>query len=87
MIPVCVPYAFVAGVGLDHGGPDSAWLQLDDLLHVRDGAILHRLAEVREDARGFQQVTMLRILDVVAWMRHHTSHLPSGSPGKRQRNE
>lgn len=59
----------------------GAWLCLDGLLREQDGAVLSRLAELRAEAGVPEQVSLLRVLDVVVWMRHRDNHLPTGCPG------
>lgn len=63
------------------GRCDGVWLCLDGLLRAQDGAVLHRLAKLREDTGVPERVSLLRILDVVVWMRHHASHLSNDCPG------
>jgi hypothetical protein len=63
------------------GRPEGAWLWLDDLLRAREGVILRLLGEVHEDAKVPAGVSLLRVLDVVFWMRHRMSHQPSRCPG------
>src|ERR1700722_15761536 len=63
------------------GRPQSAWLWLDDMLRQKDAALLQLLAETREDAGLTEEISLLRTLDVVVWMRHRNSHRPSRCPG------
>jgi hypothetical protein len=63
------------------GRPPSAWLWLDNTLREKDGALLQLLAQTREDAGLTKQISLLRTLDVVVWMRHRNLHRPSRCPG------
>jgi hypothetical protein len=63
------------------GRPDGAWLRLDDLLRAREGMILRQLGEMHAKAEVPAEVSLIRILDVVFWMRHRMSHRPSRCPG------
>jgi hypothetical protein len=63
------------------GRPDSAWLWLDDLLRAHDGAVPGRLRQLRDDAGLPPEVSVLRVLDVIVWMRHRDSHRKSHCPG------
>jgi hypothetical protein len=38
-------------------------------------------SKAREDADLTEQISLLRTLDVVVWMRHRNSHRPSRCPG------
>lgn len=59
----------------------SAWLWLDGMLREQDGALLQLLATTRTEAGLTEQISLLRTLDVVVWMRHRNSHRPSRCPG------
>jgi Family of unknown function (DUF6308) len=45
------------------------------------GLLAGWLAKLRADADLDTTVSLLRILDVVVWMRHHNSHLPHRCAG------
>lgn len=51
-------------------GPNLVW---DRLWHCLDGHVDIRdeLASIRADAGGLEDISLLRILDVVVWMRFH----------------
>jgi hypothetical protein len=66
------------------GHPNGAWLWLDDLLRARDAAVLHRLEALRQQAGIPTGVSLLRVLDVVFWMRHRD---PTGQAGARAFDE
>lgn len=63
------------------GRPRNAWLWLDGLLREQDGALRQLLATTRDAAGLSEQISLLRTLDVVFWMRHRNSHRPSRCPG------
>lgn len=63
------------------GRPRSAWTWLDDLLRERDSAALSQLELLREKAGIPGNISLLRTLDVVIWMRHREKHSQSGCPG------
>lgn len=63
------------------GHPDGAWLWLDDLLRAQDAAVPRRLEALRLLAELPADVSLLRVFDVMFWMRHRESHRPSRCPG------
>jgi len=63
------------------GRPKSAWIWLDHMLREKDGMLLQLLSKAREDGELTEQISLLRTLDVVVWMRHRNSHRPSRCPG------
>lgn len=63
------------------GRPDGAWLWLDKLLRADETVILRRLEDLHRQAELATAVSLLRVLDVVIWMRHRESHRPSRCPG------
>jgi hypothetical protein len=63
------------------GRPDHAWLWLDELLRAEQARVLRRLEELRRQAELPAAVSLLRVLDVVIWMRHRDSHWQSRCPG------
>jgi hypothetical protein len=50
-------------------------------LRANGGLLADRLAQLRADADLDTTVSLLRILDVVVWIRHHNSHLPRRCAG------
>jgi hypothetical protein len=65
------------------GCPDHAWLWLDGRLREQDGAIRDQLCKLHQEVGLPLEVSLLRTLDVVVWMRHRDSHRPSRCPGLR----
>jgi Family of unknown function (DUF6308) len=63
------------------GRPDGAWLWLDSLLRAEEAVVLRRLQDLHRQAELPPVVPLLRVLDVVVWMRHRDSHRPSRCPG------
>jgi len=63
------------------GRPNGAWLWLDRLLRVDEAVVLRRLEDLHEQAGLPSEIPLLRVLDVVIWMRHRDSHRPSRCPG------
>lgn len=66
------------------GRPDGAWLWLDDLLRAEGAAVLLRLEDLHRQAELPPGISLLRVLDVVIWMRHRDVHRPSRCPGLRR---
>lgn len=66
------------------GSPAGAWLWLDNLLRAEEAVVLRRLEDRRRQAELPPGISMLRVLDVVIWMRHRDSHRPSRRPGLRR---
>jgi hypothetical protein len=56
-----------------YGEPDHVWLGLHDLL-AGDGALRKELASARERAGLAASIGLIRVLDVILWMRHHDGH-------------
>lgn len=63
------------------GRPDRAWLWIDDLLRTGEAIVLRRLGDLHGQAELPSAVSLLRVLDVVIWMRHRDLHRPSRCPG------
>ena len=63
------------------GRPEGAWLWLDKLLRADEAVVLRRLEDLHQQAGLPSAVPLLRVLDVVIWMRHRDSHRPSRCPG------
>jgi hypothetical protein len=63
------------------GTTTGFWLWLDCMLRKQDGELAHRLAELRDEAGLSDEISVLRILDVVLWMRHQGGHGGAGCPG------
>lgn len=57
------------------------WLWLDDKLREDGGVLPRRLEELRAEASLSAEISPLRILDVVIWMRHHNEHTKTRCPG------
>jgi len=62
------------------GRPDESWGWHLDVL-APDAGIADRLVAARRAARVPDEVSTLRVLDVVLWMRHRPVHLENGCPG------
>jgi hypothetical protein len=65
------------------GRPNGAWLWLENLLRAEEAAVLRRLEDLHRQAELPPGISLLRVLDVVIWMRHRDSHRPSRCPGLR----
>ncbi|MFF8249961.1 DUF6308 family protein [Streptomyces griseus] len=52
------------------GRPPSFWTELRTALRERDGALHHRLLDLRRSAGLPQTVSALRVADVAIWMAH-----------------
>lgn len=65
------------------GRPNGAWLWLDNLLRAEEAVVLRRLEDLHRQAELPPDISQLRVLDVVIWMRHRDSHRPSRCPGFR----
>lgn len=63
------------------GRPDQAWTWLDTLLRAEEAVIPRRLEDLRRQAELPAGVSLLRVLDVVIWMRHRDSHQPGRCSG------
>ncbi|WP_306204478.1 DUF6308 family protein [Actinoplanes sp. RD1] len=59
--------------------PGDVWRTLDTTL--ADPAVRTDLAALRDNAGLPPEVTLLRILDVALWMRHHKQHRDAACPG------
>jgi hypothetical protein len=62
------------------GLPDESWGWHLDVFAAGSG-LADRLSAARRAARVPEGVSMLRVLDVVLWMRHRPVHLENGCPG------
>ncbi|WP_436521086.1 DUF6308 family protein [Actinoplanes sp. HUAS TT8] len=63
------------------GRPQQVWVRLHDRL-AEDGAELRgELAALRTRAELRPGISLLRVLDVVLWMRHHDEHREQDCPG------
>ena len=60
---------------------NDEWVWLNDLLRERDGALSLKVAAVRDAAALDVNVSVLRTLDVILWMRHRHEHRRSRCPG------
>lgn len=64
-----------------YGRPQQVWLRLHDRL-AGDGAELRgELAALRTRAELPPRLSLLRVLDVVLWTRHHEEHREQDCPG------
>jgi hypothetical protein len=63
------------------GRSKGVWLWLDELLRAEEAVLFHRLEALHRQAALPAAVSLLRVLDVVIWMRHRDSHQPSRCPG------
>ncbi|BCY07128.1 DUF6308 family protein [Actinoplanes sp. L3-i22] len=63
------------------GGPQQVWIRLHDRLREDDGQLRGMLAALRTRAQISPRISLLRVLDVVLWMRHHAEHLDKDCPG------
>lgn len=65
-----------------YGYPAGLWNWLVTMFAEDGGVLNHRLLAAREAAGVSPQVSALRVLDVIVWMRHQPSHLLSRCPGR-----
>lgn len=64
------------------GAPDHVWLWLNDLFSADGMALPRTLSEVGARAGISAQVSPLRVLGIILWMRHHRNHRGGGTcPG------
>jgi hypothetical protein len=63
------------------GRPDTFWLDLHDALVSDNLALNARLTELAALAEIAPDVSVIRCLDVIIWMRHHDRHHNNGCPG------
>jgi hypothetical protein len=64
------------------GKPDHVWLGLHDALAADGGALRKELNATRESANLPAAASLLRVLDVILWMSHRSSHRSGGGcPG------
>ena len=61
-------------VSCQYGAPKQVWRKLDGHLRADGGALRAELDRVRAAADVHDQVSALRALDVVLWMRHVKGH-------------
>jgi hypothetical protein len=62
------------------GLPDDSWgWHLE--VFADDARLADSLSAVRRAARVPERVSLLRVLDVIVWMRHRPVHLENGCPG------
>ncbi|MGY1771966.1 DUF6308 family protein [Blastococcus sp. SYSU D00813] len=64
-----------------HGGPDEQVGRLLEAFEDDDARLHDRLVAVREAAGVPEQVSALRVLDVITWMRHRPDHLENHCRG------
>jgi Family of unknown function (DUF6308) len=64
-----------------YGYPDGLWNWLVAMFAVDGGVLNDRLLAAREAAGVSPEVSVLRVLDVIVWMRHRPDHLLNGCPG------
>ncbi|EYT83619.1 MULTISPECIES: DUF6308 family protein [unclassified Streptomyces] len=60
------------------GGPESVWLGLCAALQADERALHHALVELRQRAGLPEHISVLRVCDVVLWMRHRKEHRRTG---------
>jgi Family of unknown function (DUF6308) len=63
------------------GAPDHVWLRLHRQLAADNGLLRDALADLRAQAQIPAGVSLLRVLDVVLWMGHRSTHQPNSCPG------
>ncbi|HEY9475898.1 MAG TPA: DUF6308 family protein [Mycobacteriales bacterium] len=63
------------------GSPESFWEYLHNALRADRGRLRTHLEELRDQAGVPEGTSPLRVLDVVLWMRHRSSHLDTDCPG------
>ncbi|WP_433341625.1 DUF6308 family protein [Micromonospora sp. CA-111912] len=80
--PALVP-VYDGVVSCAFGTGTKFWQWLHALLGADGGVLRQRLDEYQAKAGLPAQVSRLRILDVVFWMRHEGEHLKNGCPGLR----
>ncbi|GAA4243241.1 DUF6308 family protein [Dactylosporangium darangshiense] len=68
-------------VSCAYGTSTGFWPWLDCKLREQGGVLAHRLAELRDEAGLSDEISALRILDVVIWMRHRAGHAGHGCTG------
>ncbi|MEU6391720.1 DUF6308 family protein [Streptomyces sp. NPDC046939] len=61
-------------VGCAAGYPDSWWCALHSVLRADNQALHRAYAGLRSDAGLPETVSVLRVIDVAVWMRHHDDH-------------
>ncbi|MFE4256060.1 DUF6308 family protein [Streptomyces sp. NPDC056910] len=65
-------------VGCAVGQPRSFWHAMHSALRADDYALQRELLVLRQTAELPEEVSVLRVCDVVVWMRHHTDHQDVG---------
>lgn len=63
------------------GTSNGFWRWLDGKLREDGGTLTQHLAALRTEASIPDQISALRILDVVIWMRHRLTHTGYHCPG------
>lgn len=63
------------------GAPNGMWTWLHEALTADDSSLTTQLRGVRDAAGAPEQVSLLRVLDVILWMRHHDGHQHSACAG------
>lgn len=64
-----------------YGRPDGLWSWLFAMFADDDARLNDRLLAAREAADVPHEVSALRVLDVIVWMRHRPGHLMNGCHG------
>ena len=59
----------------------GVWGSLDRVIRTSEGAVIERLAGLREKAALDPEIAPLRVLDVAVWMRHRPTHRRHDCPG------
>ncbi len=63
------------------GRPAGAWVWLDELLRKKDGPVARELDKLRREAGLPANISLLRTLDVIIWMRHRNARRPGKCTG------
>jgi hypothetical protein len=63
------------------GRPEAVWKQLQNALSADDGILRKELGGLRDRAALPAEISLIRVLDVVLWMRHRPEHKERNCPG------
>lgn len=78
--PALVP-VYDRVVRCTYGHPPRLWAWLVGHFADAESDLAGRLARARSEAGVDDQVSVLRVLDVIVWMRHHRRHDARSCPG------